>query len=264
MRRIPGLVALASLSLATLGSAPPGLAPPGFGPLTAPAQAQDAPSLVKQAAEQYAKDIRGVVGYRSRTESTISAPMINQTTSSTAFTVQKDGLPVRVVMARMVTNGKEASRDQLKEQEGKTNAAFKGGKGYFKAPYDARHLDDYTFRLEACDDCAAGMTAIRFTSALKDDQHGNGVMILDAAKHVREVRYTPNAYPANVTRGNVLLTRDEVDNRLFGLSGLKLEFHGAMGLLKGSFVMDQRNDAFRRYASVEEALAQAEAQANKP
>lgn len=259
MRRISGLVALATLSLTTLG-----IAPPGLGPLTPPAQAQDALSLVKQASEQYAKDIRGVVGYRSRTESTISAPMMNQTISSTGFTVQKDGLPVRVVMARLVTNGKEASRDQLKEQESKTNATFKEGKGYFKAPYDARHMDDYTFSLEACADCAPGMTAIRFTSALKDDQHGKGVMLLDAAKRIREVRYTPNAYPPNVTRGNVLLTRDEVGNGLFGLSGLKLEFHGAMGILKGSFVMDQRNEAFRRYATVEEALAQAEAQASKP
>ncbi len=258
MRHLPGhhafMLGIALLSFSLLG----------LGALTPPAQAQDALSLVKQAAEQYAQDIRGVVGYQSRSESKISAPMLNQSISSTAFTVQRDGIPVRIVMTRMVTNGKEASREQLKEQENKTNASFKEGKGFFKAPYDARYIGGYTFSLEDCADCAPGMTAIRFNSALKDEQHGKGVMILDAAKRIREVRYTPNAYPPNVTRGSVILTRDEVGNGMVGLSGLKMEFHGAMGILKGSFVMDQRNEAFRRYASVEEALTQAEAQASKP
>ena len=249
MRHLPALLALATLSAM---------------PLAPAAHAEDALQLVKQAAENYAKDVRGVIGYRSQTESRISAPILNQSVSSTSFMIQKDGVPVRVVMERMVTNGKEASRDELSKQEAQTNAGFKGGKGFFKAPYDARHMASYTFTLENCDGCAPGSTAIRFTSAVKDDQHGKGLMILDSQQRVREVRYTPNVYPPNVTRGELTLIRDEVGKDMTGLTGLKADYQGAMGLIKGSFVMNQRNTAFRRYSSVDEALAQTETQASKP
>ncbi len=251
MRRLtPALVIAAALSLVPQG---PSLA-----------QAEEALSLVKQAAKVYARDVRGVIGFRALTDSQISAPMLNQTIRSEAFMVLKDGIPVKMVMERLVTNGKEASREQVQKQEAQTNATFKEGKGFFKAPYDARYLESYRFELEDCADCAPGFTAIRFSSSVKDDQHGEGVMILDDAQRVREVRYTPNAYPPNVTQGKLLLKRDEVGKGMFGVSHLNMEYQGAMGPLKGSFVMDQRNEGFRRYSSLEEALAQVQSQASKP
>jgi hypothetical protein len=228
------------------------------------AQAEEALSLVKQAAKVYARDVRGVIGFRAVTDSQISAPMLNQTIRSEALMVLKDGIPVKIVMERLVTNGKEASREQVQKQEAQTNATFKEGKGFFKAPYDARYLESYRFELEDCADCAPGSTAIRFSSTVKDDQHGKGVMILDEAKRIREVRYTPNAYPPNVTQGKLALKRDEVGKGMFGIRTLSVDYQGAMGPLKGSFVMEQRNEGFRRYASLEEALAQAESQASKP
>lgn len=249
MRYLAGLAALAVLS--TLPVAPR-------------AHAEDALSLVKQASEHYAKDIRGVIRYHSQTESRIKAPMLNQTIKSTAFMIQKDGVPVQVVMEQMTTNGKEASRDELAKQQAQTNASFKDGKGFFKAPYDSRYLADYSFSLEDCASCPPGAIAIRFTSAIQDEQHGKGLMILDAQRRVREVRYSPNVYPPNVTRGEITLTRDEVTKGMSGLTGLKVDYHGAMGPIKGSFVMTQRNSGFRRFASVEEALAQTTTQANKP
>lgn len=253
MRRLNGVLTL--IALATL---PAALLPAGFGPLApTAAQAQDALSLVKQAAKNYANDVRGVVAFRSVSESRINAPMLNQTIRSTAFTVQKDGIPVKVVMERIVTNGKDASADELSKQSTKTTATYQEGKGFFKAPYDPRYMDAYTFKLESCSDCAPGATAIRFTSAIKDDQHGTGTMILDDAMRVREVRYSPNAYPPNVTTGVLSLVRDEVGKGMVGVRNIKVDYQGAMGPLKGSFVMDLRNEGFRRYASVDEAIAQA-------
>ena len=246
MRRIPGFLMLAAL---------------GFLPLApSSAQAEDALSLVKQAAKNYAQEVRGVVAYRSVSESRINAPMLNQTIRSTSFMVQKDGIPVRIVMERVVTNGKDTPADELSKQEAKTNASYQEGKGYFKAPYDTRYMDAYTFQLDSCSDCAPGSTAIRFSSSLKDEQYGKGMMILDEAMRVREVRYTPNAYPPNVTRGALTLLRDEVGKGLFALRNVKVDYQGAMGPLKGTFVMDLRNEGFRRYASVDEAIAQSKAQ----
>ena len=252
MRRLTGILTLVALAILSSG-----FLPPGFGPLAASTgHAQDALSLVKQAAKNYAQEVRGVIAYRSVSESRISAPMLNQTMRSTAYTVQKDGIPVKVIMERLVTNGKDASADELSKQSTKTTATYQEGKGFFKAPYDPRYLDAYTFQLESCSDCAPGSTAIRFTSAVKDDQHGTGTMILDDAMRVREVRYSPNAYPPNVTRGVLTLSRDEIGKGLVAIRTVKVDYQGAMGPLKGSFVMDLRNEGFRRYGSVEEALAQ--------
>lgn len=239
MRRLPvSLLLAAALNLVSAGPSA--------------AEAPDPLQLVKQAAAVYAKDVRGIIGYRSVTESRINAPMFNRTILSTSYVVQRDGNPLRIVMERLVTDGKEASRDELLQQEAKTNESFKAGKGYFKPPYDARYTAAYRFRLEACHDCAPGMTAIGFESAVQDDQHGHGRMILDSAGRVREVRYTPNVFPPNVTHAMVTLTRDAD-----GLRSLKADYQGSMGLIKGSFAMAQRNEGFRRYTSLEEAFAQA-------
>lgn len=246
MRRVSALVAFVALGLAPLAPSA--------------AHADDALSLVKQAAKNYAQEVRGVVGYRSVSESRINAPMMNQTIRSTSFVVQKDGIPVQVVLERVVTNGKETSADDLAKQEAKTNASYKEGKGFFKAPYDPRYMEAYTFQFESCSDCAPGSTAIRFSSTLKDDQYGKGTMILDEAMRVREVRYSPNAYPPNVTRGALTLLRDEVGKGLFAVRNVKVDYQGAMGPIKGSFVMDLRNEGFRRYGSVDEALAQSKSQ----
>ncbi|MNX17199.1 hypothetical protein D3C86_470780 [compost metagenome] len=246
MRRIPGF-----LMLVVLGLSP--LAPSS-------AHAEDALNLVKQAAKNFAQETRGVVGYRSVSESRINAPMLNQTIRSTTFMVQKDGIPVRAVMERVVTNGKETSAEELSKQEAKTNASYQEGKGYFKAPYDPRYMDAYTFQLESCSDCAPGSKAIRFSSTLKDEQYGKGIFILDEAMRVREVRCTPNAYPPNVTRGEMTFFRDEVGKGIFALRNAKVDYQGSMGPLKGTFVMDMRNEGFRRFASVEEAIAQFKAQ----
>lgn len=225
--------------------------------LTFPQQteAEDALSVVKLAAKLYAQDVRGVIGFRTIIESQISAPVFNQKSRTEAFVVQQDGIPRRIVFERLVINGKDASRDELQKQEAKSNASFQDGKGFFKAPYDSRYLDAYRFQLEDCADCSTGMTAIGFSSDVKDDQHGKGVMILDASRRVREVRYTPNVFPPNVTRGTLILKRDEVGKGMLGIRTLKADYHGAMGVIKGSFVMDQRNDDFRRFSSLDEAFS---------
>lgn len=226
-------------------------------PMPPRAEASDALSLVKQASEVYAKEVRGVVGFRALIDSQISAPIFNQKTRTEAFVIHQDGIPVRLVMKRLLTNGKPESQERVESQEAQSNANFRDGKGFFKPPYDARYMGAYTFAFEDCAGCADGMTAIRFTSAVKDDQHGKGVMILDAAKRVREVRYIPNVFPPSVTRASLTLTRDEVGQDLVGIRSLKADYHGSRGPIKGSFALDQRNEGFRRYASLEEAIAQA-------
>ncbi|MGE5708377.1 MAG: hypothetical protein ACM3YO_08590 [Bacteroidota bacterium] len=215
-----------------------------------PARALDADSLVKQASEVYAREMKGIVGYRATSESRIRSPIFNRMIQTEARVALKDGLPAGMVLVRMLVDGKPSSKEEREKQEAKTNESAPST--FFKAPYDARFMGDYSFRLDP-DDAKAGK-AIRFTSRRSDDQHGDGLMWIDERGRVLEVRYTPSKLPPNTTSGSIRLERGSLDG-WFGNRLLKGDFEGEKGFIRGSFHFEQQFERYRRCKSVEEALA---------
>lgn len=214
-----------------------------------PARALDADSLVKRASEVYAREMKGIVGYRTTSESRIRSPIFNRMIQTEARVALKDGLPAGMVLVRMLVDGKPSSKEEREKQEAKSNESAQST--FFKAPYDARFMGDYSFRFEG--DAKEG-TAVRFTSRRSDDQHGDGLMWIDESGRVLEVRYTPSKLPPNTTSGSIRLERGSLDG-WFGTRLLKGDFEGEKGFIRGSFHFEQQFERYRRYKSVAEALA---------
>jgi hypothetical protein len=169
--------------------------------------------------------------------------------------VHVDAVPQQLRILRMTHDGKPAKDSEVREQERKINDGYRQGKGYFKLPFDPRHMATYTFSDGgSCDDCAPGTRVVRFKSALKDDQHGSGTMRLDARAHVVAFDFKPNKMPENANEGSMSFVRAEILPGAYGIRSFKGTFKGGVAFLRGDFAMEQRHEDFQRFKSLEEAL----------
>ncbi|MFN3431939.1 MAG: hypothetical protein ACK46X_18565, partial [Candidatus Sericytochromatia bacterium] len=122
-------------------------------------------------------------------------------------------------------------------------------------PYEPGHLADYALAWAPKEPHAAGEVAIAFTSLKKTEKHGSGVLVVTAEGRVKRVRYTPSVLPARVSEGDITVERGEVAPGQWGPLRMTLAFKGGLGPLSGSFTMAQRYEKFRRFPSIEAALA---------
>jgi hypothetical protein len=240
------------LSMLLMALAAPAVAAPTVEPAAA----------MRQAATVYAREMQGVIAYLVRTESRLQAPVVNRDVRSVMWVVLKDGTPTRAKVLRLFRDGKpnEAERRKLEER---TNANFRAGKSLMAAPYDAGYQDDYTFSAASSVGCAPGERAIAFTSAKQDEQHGVGTLVLTPDGHVKRVRFTPNALPEHVKAGEVVLERGPVLPPAGQLPGLwsnrtlSMDYQGNVGPVSGGFKLRQRLEGYKRFSSVDAAVAAA-------
>jgi hypothetical protein len=225
--------------------------------LAAPAAAAadvDPDEFMKRVTEVYAREVKGVTACETVTTSKIRATMYKLDSRSRMWVVSQDGQPVRARVLELIKDGRpdEAERKKLEQR---TDGAFRKGENRFKAPYDPRHLKDYHFEPAPNEKCAVGEVAIAFTSPLKDEQHGAGVLVTTTNGHVKRLRYSPNVLPKNVTSGVVRLELGPVTSGHWRARRMTLDYKGAMGPMSGSFELVQRFENYRKFASVEAALA---------
>lgn len=215
------------------------------------------PDPVAKAAEVYARDVAGAIVCRTKMESQIKSPVYNRHSVMDSWVVTKDGVPVQTKIVSWRNDGKDVSKDEIQKQEAQTNAAYREGKSFFKPPYDRRYQDAYEFQVDSADH---GQTVVRFTSAIKGEQHGSGSFTLDRDFRVRKLVFKPNVLPKNVDKGSFTLERNEVGAGLFGIKSLEMKYEGSMGLIKGGFVLEQQYEDYRRFKTLDEALSKGLAQ----
>ena len=213
-----------------------------------PARAQgSALDLMRAASAVYTQQVHGVVSYRAIADQEISAPLYQRKVHSVSYIVSKDGKPVRSLLARLIINGKEASRQEMKDEEERNNQGFQSA---FKPPYDPRYTEDYSFELEP-----GSPHTVRFKARKVDSNHGNGTVQFDGENRVVEVRYVPAAMPDHANSGTVTIQKGETSAGLYGTRLLHLNFQGSMGFIHGNLVMDQHCERYQRFPSVEDAIA---------
>lgn len=223
--------------------------------LTLPVESREAvPEAVARAADAYARDVAGVLLYRTKLESRIASPVFNRHSTMEAWGVMKDGVPVRTRIVSLRNDGKDVSKDEMAKQEAKTNASYQEGKVHLKPPYDRRYMKDYAFNVDA-DKEASGMVQVTFTSAIADEQHGSGSFTLDGDYRVRRLQFKPNVFPKNVDKGAFSLERRDVGGGIFGLHRLELSYQGSLGFLKGGMDLTQVYQDYSRFKSLDEALS---------
>jgi hypothetical protein len=232
------------LSMLLVAVAAPAVAAPTLEPAAA----------MRQAASVYAREMQGVVAYMARMESRVQAPVVNRDVRSVMWVVLKDGTPTRAKVLRLFRDGKPNEADRRKLEE-RTNANFRAGKGLVSAPYDAGCQDDYAFTDAPAKDLAPGERAIAFTSDRQDEHHGAGTLVLTADGHVKRMRFTPNVLPEHVKTGEVTMERGPVMPGLWSNRTLALDYRGSVGPIGGGFKLRQRMEGYKRFSSVDAALA---------
>lgn len=217
------------------------------------AQTEDGQAIIKQASAIYACETRGIVGYRTITNTRIKSPVFNQESQSESLVASKDGILVRASLNRLLINGKEATKQQLQEQQAKTNEAIQKGQNFIKMPFDPRFVDEYSFNVSK--NSPAGIKVVSFSSSRKDEQHGNGELTLDKKLHVVEMHFTPNKMPPHVSSCVLHFECGEVAPGIFGIRTLNGDYRGSYGPISGSFTLKQCYDRYQRFNSVGDAIS---------
>jgi hypothetical protein len=98
-----------------------------------------------------------------------------------------------------------------------------------------------------CSPCAPGSESIRFTSTVRDAQHGDGTMEIDSQTgHVLKLTYVPNALPAHATSGTVTEVGAEVMPHLWHVARITQQYTGRAFFFTGTGTFTGVFDHFRR------------------
>lgn len=223
--------------------------------LAAPALAADRPAAVSRAAELRAADTAGVVGYMAQADMVIEAPMMNRHTTWKAWVVTRDGKPVDTHVLAMTNDGKPASAADRAKLQAQINESQRKDPDGMDLPLERRHLSNYVFAAAGCQGCEPGTQAFTFRGTVRDQRHGDGRLELGRDGRFRKLSFKPCANPPKVSEADVLLEAGPVGPNWWGVTRFHARYAGGVGPVRGSMTMDQRQEAFKRFANVETAKA---------
>jgi hypothetical protein len=242
-------VKLRYLAVAVVGS----LLLAANGAQRAQATAASVPSIVLRASSTFDTTLHGVVGMQRHFSTEVKVGSITHQEESDSGLLMQDGRFVEIAYFRIVRDGRPFSSSQIQQRDDQTNQAWSAGKVFFKEPYDARYIGDYSFEppQTSCSGCPPGTEAIDFSSTIHDAQHGSGTMYVDASNGVvAKLSYTPYVLPSHASSGTVTETGG------WGLPDLWYAVHingtyaGHMFLISGTGTFNGVFDNFRRFASL--------------
>jgi hypothetical protein len=215
------------------------------------------PSMVQRVALGYAAELHGAIGMQRHFSTTIKAGPIRHTETSESGVLFNNGAFVKMKYYSIVDDGKAFSTDKVATRESQANADWAAGKIFFKEPYDRRFFADYGYSPpQACTGCPAGLLVVNFTSAIRDDQHGNGMMWIDSATaRVKELIYTPNALPQHATSGSITEFTSNVAPGIWYVTRIDETYQGKVAIIKGTGQFSGSFDRVRRFASAAQGEA---------
>jgi hypothetical protein len=185
---------------------------------------------------------------------------MNKEVTNEVGVLMRDGEYVKTKYYSGFTNGKADSDDDLRKQEDHANDDLSAGKGFFKRPIDPRYADDYHFETTTCDDdCHHDSVAFKFTSLVRDAQHGDGTLVVDKTTgRTYSIEYDMNKPPDHAASGHALETYGEAMPGLWTCLRAEEDYKGRMGFIGGGATLSYSYDHFRRYAQSEAAVAAVE------
>ena len=228
--------------------------------LTAVAAAGDVPSDVRRAAQVAQADRRGIIGFEIAWDTDARGGPFHQTYHyRNAYIFDGE----RFVAARAlekVDNGRTAAAADLAAETRKIAENERAKAPGFADPFDDRHFGEYRFSRETCDSsCLAGDTTVAFAGLVSDVNHGDGRLVIDRDGHVRRMVYAPKVMPSfgRVKARDAVITveRGPVLPGYWGTLKSTATYGGRYGFITGSATQVARFDHYRRYHSVDTALA---------
>ncbi len=219
------------------------------------AAADDPPPIVRKAVADFALQTRGNLAFTRHLAFSMRIGPMNKEVTNEVGIVMRDGQYVRTKYYSATTNGQSDSDSAIRKQEQHTNDELAAGRGFFKRPIDPRYVDDYRFEETACSDCKHDTQAIRFTSLVRDNQHGDGLLTIDKAGRTYEIDYDMNVAPDHASSQHVVETYGEATSGLWTCLRSQETYKGHLGFVGGAASLDYNYDHFKRYAQPDAAIA---------
>ncbi len=212
------------------------------------------PSIVERAAAWNRADLGGVIVHQRHITVAVSAGPAHYSEQNDAAVMMQDGQYTVVRYLRVVKEGKTLGQADLAQRDSDNARDLQRGAAFFKQPYDARYLRDYSYTVPGECQCASGEMLVAFQSLTRDDQHGDGTMRIDSTTgRVLSVTYIPNVLPKHANTGQTTETFGEPIPGLWTIVSIERTYSGHVAFFSGSGKVDETMDHFQRFGDPDQA-----------
>jgi hypothetical protein len=225
-------------------------------PVLAADASASVPALVQRAITVFATEHRGALTAQRHLSFVLHAGPLSHDVRNDVGIAFRDGADVRTKYYSQATSGRSDDEITLRRDEQHANDELAAGRGAFKRPVDPRYTADYRFAPGSCDGCAANERAFTFTALVRDRQHGDGSLSIDAASgHVVSLSYELAQPPERAESASVVETFGRALPDLWTCVRLVETFRGRAGFLSGTATMSYTLENFHRFAQLSQAEA---------
>lgn len=204
------------------------------------------PPIVASIGRRYAQTSRGVVAFRMHRVFDVHAGPSSRHDDLVLGGVFNNGRLVSVHILSDTIGGKTQTPQQIATAEQQWIHPKPGDA--FHQPYDPRYFGEYHFGPIAPDH-------VSFAAAVTDAGHGTGSFAYNSSEDVTAYTYSPAVMPQYATSGTVNGKRRKVLPGYWAVVQETQQFAGRYALWKGGASVQYTMSEFRRYPSVQAAVA---------
>ncbi len=212
--------------------------------------APDGAALVQQLAELQENQLRGAATYVAESRTLAHGGPITFTLSSDTAYVNVDGVTAGKRVLRNVDNGKVAGPLQLAKLSNEPSPPL--SRAGMRLPLLGGALSDYTFGPPQQHN---GLTDVPFSTRVKDEAHGDGILTLDLAqKRVAHIAYRPAVLPPRATSMSVAIDLARVFEGRWDVTTITLTFTGRQAFINGGGTTVTQYLDYKPYPTAADAL----------
>jgi hypothetical protein len=216
----------------------------------------DTPPIVRHAVAAYTAELHGNLAFSRHLSFELHVGPMTRLVRNEVGILMHDGSYIRTKYYSGESNGKVDSDADLRREEDRANSDLASGRGFFKRPVDTRYMADYRFEPAACETCPRGAEGVKFTSVVRDAQHGDGLMqIRKASGRVLSIEYSINRPPDHASQAQVVETFGDALPDLWTCIAVEEIYHGRVGFVSGNATLHYTLDHFRRFSQQDAAVA---------
>lgn len=217
------------------------------------AGSQTPADIVRNAAQQLETERHGVIVFHHLYSYEEHGPGHNKTIVTESLRLWNDGRLTAVKILSQVTNGKSASAQDLAKLQADTDKSPPSDE--YRLPLDAGALQEYRFDVAStpCTDCPANTTAIQFTSLVRDANHADGTIFIDASSHqIVRLDFHPSALPPHADSGTISIRFGRVLPDLWDVEDTREHYTGHMLFIHGWADIAETDSDYRRLGTLDE------------
>jgi hypothetical protein len=200
-----------------------------------------------------ASERQGVTAFHCHTDSLTRRPGHDASLDVQSGVLREGDRVVAVRIYNQIANGKPASADDLAKAQSDADQKLSSEEHW--VPLREDQIADYKIESGTCAQCSPGYVAIAFTSLKRDENHGDGTMIVDpATRHIIRIDFVPGGLPKYVDKASVTIAFGRVLPDLWDVVEMRQHYAGHMLFISGGADITTSLTNYRRFASREEGL----------